>query len=377
MVKEALLDRVPIGRLQVHRMKGERPDRDEAARAYAAILPERLDLLVLGLGEDGHTASLFPGAASLAESVRRVLAVNAPAPPRDRLTITPPVILDARLVIGLVAGAKKAGCSGSGHRRALRSAANTGAAGASGTMDRRRGRGRAARGPPMIRRVLAGDVGGTNARFAIFEVPRAGAVTDRPRGALCQRGGTRVGVAGHPLSRRVRRPARRRLFRHRLSGHRRRLRGPQPSLEGQRPRARPGDRDPANHDHQRLRRGGLRAAQPVRRRGGGAPAGGRRRSRTDRHHRRRHRPRPGLPSLGWVPLRRPSVGRRARRLLADRRARARSPRIPREGVRAGFLGTGPVGSRNRAYLSLSRGRRRRRGAGGCSRGDGRERPRSR
>ncbi len=109
MVKEALLDRVPIGRLQVHRMKGERPDRDEAARAYAAILPERLDLLVLGLGEDGHTASLFPGAASLAESVRRVIAVTTPAPPRDRLTITPPVIRDARLVIGLVAGAEKAG----------------------------------------------------------------------------------------------------------------------------------------------------------------------------------------------------------------------------------------------------------------------------
>jgi 6-phosphogluconolactonase len=108
MVKEALLDRVPIGRLQVHRMKGERPDHHEVARAYAAILPERLDLLVLGLGKDGHTASLFPGAASLAESARRVIAVNAPVPPRDRLTITPPVIRDARLVIGLVAGAEKA-----------------------------------------------------------------------------------------------------------------------------------------------------------------------------------------------------------------------------------------------------------------------------
>ena len=89
-------------------MEGERTDHDEAARAYEAILPDRLDLLVLGLGDDGHTASLFPGAPSLAETRRRVLAVRAPRPPLDRLTITPPVILDARLTFGLVAGADKA-----------------------------------------------------------------------------------------------------------------------------------------------------------------------------------------------------------------------------------------------------------------------------
>jgi 6-phosphogluconolactonase len=108
MVKEALLGRVPIEPPQVHRMEGERPDPDEAARAYEAVLPERLDLLVLGLGDDGHTVSLFPGAPSLAESRRRVIAVSAPTSPRDRLTITPPVIRDARLTIGLVAGAAKA-----------------------------------------------------------------------------------------------------------------------------------------------------------------------------------------------------------------------------------------------------------------------------
>jgi 6-phosphogluconolactonase len=108
MVKEALLGRVPIEPSQVHRMEGERPDHDEAARAYEAVLPQRLDLLVLGLGDDGHTVSLFPGAPSLAESRRRVIAVSAPISPRDRLTITPPVIRDARLTIGLVAGAAKA-----------------------------------------------------------------------------------------------------------------------------------------------------------------------------------------------------------------------------------------------------------------------------
>jgi 6-phosphogluconolactonase len=108
MAKEALLDRVPVAAPQVHRMEGERADHDEAARAYEAILPDRLDLLVLGLGEDGHTASLFPGAPSLAETRRRVLAVRAPKAPFDRLTITPPVILEARQTIVLVAGAAKA-----------------------------------------------------------------------------------------------------------------------------------------------------------------------------------------------------------------------------------------------------------------------------
>jgi len=108
MAKEALFDRVALDASQVHRMECERFDRDQAARAYEAILPENLDLLVLGLGEDGHTASLFPGAPALAETRRRVLAVKSPRPPLDRLTITPPVILDARLVLVLVAGADKA-----------------------------------------------------------------------------------------------------------------------------------------------------------------------------------------------------------------------------------------------------------------------------
>lgn len=108
MAKEALLDRVPIAARQIHRMEGERIDQDEAARAYEAVLPGRLDLLVLGLGSDGHTASLFPGAPALAETCRRVVPARAPRPPLDRLTITPPVILDARLRFVLVAGAGKA-----------------------------------------------------------------------------------------------------------------------------------------------------------------------------------------------------------------------------------------------------------------------------
>lgn len=108
MARESLLDRVALDPERVHRMEGERADHDAAARAYEAILPARLDLLVLGLGADGHTASLFPEAPSLAETRRRVLAVRAPAPPVERLTITPPVILAARLTVVLAAGADKA-----------------------------------------------------------------------------------------------------------------------------------------------------------------------------------------------------------------------------------------------------------------------------
>ena len=108
MARESLLDRVALDPGRIHRMEGERADHDAAARAYEAILPARLDLLVLGLGADGHTASLFPEAPSLAETRRRVLAVLAPARPLDRLTITPPVILGARLTVGLVTGPEKA-----------------------------------------------------------------------------------------------------------------------------------------------------------------------------------------------------------------------------------------------------------------------------
>jgi 6-phosphogluconolactonase len=108
MAKESLLDRVPIPPHQVHRMQAENPDRDAAAREYEALLPETLDVLVLGMGEDGHTASLFPGADSLRESTRRVLSVVGPKPPPERLTLTPPEILGAGRRIVLAAGAGKA-----------------------------------------------------------------------------------------------------------------------------------------------------------------------------------------------------------------------------------------------------------------------------
>jgi 6-phosphogluconolactonase len=109
MAREALLEHVPVSPERVHRMRAELPDREGAAREYEALLPAALDLLVLGIGEDGHTASLFPGSPALAERTRLVLPVIGPKPPPERLTITPPVILGARACIVLAGGAGKAG----------------------------------------------------------------------------------------------------------------------------------------------------------------------------------------------------------------------------------------------------------------------------
>ena len=108
LARETLLD--PLGLLssRVHRMEGERADRDGAAKDYAARLPEALDVVLLGMGEDGHTASLFPGAPALEERRAKVLAVQGPKPPPWRLTLTLPVLEAARLVLGVATGAGKA-----------------------------------------------------------------------------------------------------------------------------------------------------------------------------------------------------------------------------------------------------------------------------
>lgn len=108
MAKESLLDRVPIPAAQIHRMPADDPDRDAGARAYESVLPQSLDVLVLGIGEDGHTASLFPGSPSLDESDRRVIPVIGPKPPPARLTLTAPAIRAARRRLVLASGAGKA-----------------------------------------------------------------------------------------------------------------------------------------------------------------------------------------------------------------------------------------------------------------------------
>lgn len=107
MARNALIAHVPIPAVQVHRMRGELPP-DEAAREYERELMGTFDLMLLGLGEDGHIASIFPGSAVLEEHARKTAAPFAAHLDAYRITLTPPALLDARRIIMLVAGAKKA-----------------------------------------------------------------------------------------------------------------------------------------------------------------------------------------------------------------------------------------------------------------------------
>jgi 6-phosphogluconolactonase len=108
MAQAALFERVPLPAANIHRMVAENPDQDAAARAYEAQLPKRISVIILGIGEDGHTASLFPGSPALNERERLVLPVIGPKPPPQRLSITPPVIEAAGRCIVIASGAGKA-----------------------------------------------------------------------------------------------------------------------------------------------------------------------------------------------------------------------------------------------------------------------------
>lgn len=109
MVDEALLQPLGAGAPRVHRMRGEVADLEAAAAEYAELLETPLDLAVLGIGEDGHVASLFPGSPLLADSAARVAIVrDSPKPPPVRLTLTPRALHEARSVLGLAIGMDKA-----------------------------------------------------------------------------------------------------------------------------------------------------------------------------------------------------------------------------------------------------------------------------
>lgn len=117
MAKESLLAHLPLPAANVHQIPGEL-GAEAAAIAYAKNLqtffdlPDQtwpqFDLVLLGLGDDGHTASLFPGTAPLEEEQQWVCANQSPVPPTARVTLTFPILNAARRVVFLVAGEAKA-----------------------------------------------------------------------------------------------------------------------------------------------------------------------------------------------------------------------------------------------------------------------------
>jgi len=118
MTMELLISRVPIPKGSVHRMRGEAANPHEAAPEYEASLREffglgptgipRFDLILLGMGADGHTASLFPGSPGLEERDKLVVAHYVPKVGMNRLTLTYPVLNNARVIMFLAAGNEKA-----------------------------------------------------------------------------------------------------------------------------------------------------------------------------------------------------------------------------------------------------------------------------
>jgi len=117
MAEEALLSQVPVPARQVFRMEGELPAGEAAAR-YEAVLREqfrlspgefpKFDLILLGMGSDGHTASLFPGTSAVTESHKLVAAPWVEKLHTHRVTLTPPVLNAAKHVVLLVSGQDKA-----------------------------------------------------------------------------------------------------------------------------------------------------------------------------------------------------------------------------------------------------------------------------
>jgi 6-phosphogluconolactonase len=112
MAHEAMLPHVPVSTENVHRVLSENPDAAGAAKAYEETIlkfvpGKRLDLILLGLGTDGHTASIFPGSEVVHETDRLVVAPWVEKQNAYRITMTLPLINNAATVVFLVSGAEK------------------------------------------------------------------------------------------------------------------------------------------------------------------------------------------------------------------------------------------------------------------------------
>jgi len=117
VAKRGFLDQTPIPEKNVHAYDTNAEDPKLAAAEMEAkvraVLPEdefppRFDLILLGMGDDGHTASLFPGTPAIRENSKLVLSHHVPKLDTERLTFSPPLINAARQVVFLVSGAGKA-----------------------------------------------------------------------------------------------------------------------------------------------------------------------------------------------------------------------------------------------------------------------------
>jgi len=118
MANEVMLSRVPVPGKNIHRIKSEIPDAANAAAQYEEEILEffklkrgqlpRFDCILLGMGTDGHTASLFPGSEALHEESRLVVATWVEPFQTHRITLTLPVLNNAGFVIFIVSGNEKA-----------------------------------------------------------------------------------------------------------------------------------------------------------------------------------------------------------------------------------------------------------------------------
>ena len=118
MAREVLFSKVPVPPENIHRIKSEIAEASEAADRYEETLRKlfrlsadqfpRFDLILLGLGSDGHTASIFPGSQVIKEKRRLVVASWVQQLKSSRITLTPPVLNKAEAVVFLVSGLEKA-----------------------------------------------------------------------------------------------------------------------------------------------------------------------------------------------------------------------------------------------------------------------------